>query len=304
MPEFACDFCLAKFTRPNHLARHRGTKRCLLNRVAKKKSTAAMGKKTRGVADGGNVNRTIRNNCGPFVRFLKKNVQKARLERKVFNQIVSFVPYDDMYTAEDIARMSSAMKQILGRITAKNRPHAIVLAISTAVFFTPKAVTVVGMPVLPWSEKYEKGLRERLMLCRRDGDTLCNPAIIAANTKSFKHKPLREAKAVIEKIIALLKRVSLSVPEGIQKGLDAKDPLFDYVGAFACTGVPHDGYTMNLASCFWRHGLGQEAYFGSEAREYFPFEASNTGTAKGIAKLSGATLQNHVSPDAVYDKQK
>jgi hypothetical protein len=83
-----------------------------------------MGKKTRGVADGGNVNRTIRNNCGPFVRFLKKNVQKARLERKVFNQIVSFVPYDDMYTAEDIARMSSAMKQILGWITAKNRPHA------------------------------------------------------------------------------------------------------------------------------------------------------------------------------------
>jgi hypothetical protein len=91
---------------------------------------------------------------------------------------------------------------------------------------------------------------------------------------------------------------------GDTERLGCKRSAFDYVGAFACTGVPHDGYTMNLASCFWRHGLGQEAYFGSEAREYFPFEASNTGTAKGIAKLSGATLQNQVSPDAVYDKQK
>jgi transposase-like protein len=78
MKEFVCSLCGSAFQRELHLRAHRGTKRCSLNVIKKgtrviKRPAALLAKKPAGIANKGNVRRTITRSISSFILYLKSN---------------------------------------------------------------------------------------------------------------------------------------------------------------------------------------------------------------------------------------
>ena len=313
-----CDLCGAEVG--THISRHVGTERCLRNRISAQSIT---------LLDQKNFSRELgrRVVSTGFVQFLKNNVihcSEYGLTERCMRK-TECVPYDDGYTAADIANIADvingfALKAgIVIRSTLRDNDAGRVLAAVNSVagiFFTCAGAEAVRLPAIPWTDAYEKGLYKRLMAAYDQGVSLFNPGIVWTNSFQMLELNVREARTKAEEICAYVKGITAVVHDLCGELVSNSTP-HSFYGQVAAPGFPEHGYGQNLAFCIWRFGMLPKARASSltltaPARgkkrirdsdtgcfaakvveiEIYPLEpgcgltACQLGTVKGIVKLT------------------
>jgi len=317
-----CDLCGADVAKVD---RHRGTQRCLLKQLSRSSVR---------LADGGNFRRHLKSRCraAGFLGYLKANVQMSRADA---SQKCNFVPYAQMEAVSaDIARIAAEiragaraegirlpMQRASDRYTESQlqmRARMLAATNCCALFFTPRAAALVGIPPVPWTAEYAAELLQGILAAHASGAQLFNTAITFCSSKSMLQMSRAEATAAAETMVEICEGVTEAADAGSRLWLNAEAHADEFHRTIAASGFPAGGYIMSLASCLWRFGgVVQKAAPARKARRkqarrrgdggtyaehlcraepytdarHFPVLPAQRGTAGGIATLTGDDVQ-------------
>lgn len=193
--------------------------------------------------------------------------------------------------------------------------------VAAGVFFTAAGAKAVGALPKAWNKRYERGLERRLLTAWTKGRQLFNTANQWTRSNSFHGcQTKRAAKKKIKDVILLIKGIFEAAMSAsgttVPKQGHFEDVFYERIAA---PGFPKSSYGQNLAACVWRYGnlvrgvermpLLSRPSVDSKKRpredgqfvrdekpiELFPvtesgrLTACGTGTARGIAKITGDT---------------
>lgn len=279
-----CKHCLWEAPRPNALAAHLGSNRCLLRQVKQKFPRK---KWPRGVAQQGNLQRTLSAKLQVFKTYLKANLMRQIQQKR---GPLLFSPLCSSRAAADVQGIANVIKRA-ARASDGNNKTVRMLAASFAagLAWTCNFSNVVGLPPAKWSQAYEQQLRKRLVSTKSRGKEIVNMAIKCMPSRSL--LPCSSDSATKSKVDYFVGAVG-AVRSIVELASEAADKLPDVAEVLRIFGkvggLRKDGYMVSLSlgvACSLR-------LVTPEACESVVRLPMGNGTPEGVAELTGDCMKN------------